>query len=979
LFAHFWPSLLRLPGFLQEFITPIVRVRSNAEQLLFFTTPEYEAWLAARDGSTKGWSVKYFKGLGTSTAIEAKDYFSDLPKHNLHFTYQGPLDDEALHLAFARAKADARKDWLAAYVPGTHLSHEPGVAISYSDFVDKELIIFSMADNVRSIPSLIDGLKPGQRKILFCAFKRNLRKEIKVAQLAGYVSEHSAYHHGEVSLCSTIVGMAQNFVGSGNNINLFLPNGQFGTRSQGGKDAASARYIFTELNPVTRVLFHLHDHALLTHLQDDGVSIEPAYYMPILPMVLVNGSSGIGTGWSSDVPSYCPRQIGSHLRTMLEMYNTVVAQLELGEEAVPDLYELEKAFLPQLEELHPHYKGFTGEIKQKGAGSYVIKGVIEKLPDGNSIHIKELPVQKWTTDYKVTLEAMLEAGEIKEFTEHHTDTRASFVVKLTDEQMAAYESNGMTLYKKFKLNASLTTSNMVLFDTNGKLKRYATANDILIEFFHVRMRYYIARKAMLLKKAKEDLRMLSDKARFVREVNNGTIIVKQGRTKVLDALVRGKYKAQPKKKGGSKAAKSKGEEEEEDADAADDENEEDGDVGGGDPRAGDYDYLLRMPIWSLTKERAEALEREAATLGQYVKDLTTSSPSQLWVADLDSFDASLDQQEQHEAAEAKAATARSIAKRLSQVKSEEARKKLRAQLKPIPRGERVEDHTDDFDPNAPVKVKKPRAKKGATVTLSAAATATEGEAAETETTTGEEGVESTKKPKKKKAAVTTTETSKPLKAPKKKRKASPPPSDDDDSERDSANEDDEDTPPPPRVRAVRAAAATKKKYVFEDEEQEEDEDEEGEEGGDDASSGEEEDGEAQSEAEVSDDDEPVAEVAPPKKRDSPAKRKKVEESEEEEENEEVAEDTPRPKKQQKVAPKSPPTSKKSPAKSPAKSPPAKKSPATKRSAPSPKASPRNKKRRTETPVSSENEAEEEAEEEEEEIEIGEISDEQETD
>lgn len=102
-------------------------------------------------------------------------------------------------------------------------------SVPISDFVNKELILFSMADNIRSIPSVADGLKPGQRKILFACFKRNLTKEIKVAQLSGYVSEKTAYHHGEVSLAQTIVGLAQTFVGS-NNVNLLDPNGQFGTR-----------------------------------------------------------------------------------------------------------------------------------------------------------------------------------------------------------------------------------------------------------------------------------------------------------------------------------------------------------------------------------------------------------------------------------------------------------------------------------------------------------------------------------------------------------------------------------------------------------------------------------------------------------------------------------------------------------------------------------------------------------------------------
>lgn len=173
-----------------------------------------------------------------------------------------------------------------------------------------------MADNVRSIPSVADGLKPGQRKVIWACFKRKLKKEIKVdnlfirlstlilscsttqvAQLVGYISEHAAYHHGEQSLTMTIVNLAQDYVGS-NNLNLLLPNGQYGTRDQGGKDHASARYIFTEPAPITRTIFHPADDPLLNYLKEDNDQIEPEWYLPVVPLVLVNGAEGIGTGLS---------------------------------------------------------------------------------------------------------------------------------------------------------------------------------------------------------------------------------------------------------------------------------------------------------------------------------------------------------------------------------------------------------------------------------------------------------------------------------------------------------------------------------------------------------------------------------------------------------------------------------------------------------------------------------------------------------
>ena len=226
-------------------------------------------------------------GLGTSTSAEAKEYFSHLETHELDFEWD-PRADDMIDMAFAKKRVDDRKLWLLSMEPGVHIDYDVD-RITYDNFINKELILFSHADNERSLPHFMDGFKPSQRKVLFACFKRNLKQEIKVAQLAGYISEHSAYHHGEASLTQTIIGMAQNFVGS-NNINLLSPCGQFGTRLMGGKDAASPRYVFTKLETITRCIFHPHDDPLLAYLDDDGQSIEPEYYVPIIPMALVNGA-----------------------------------------------------------------------------------------------------------------------------------------------------------------------------------------------------------------------------------------------------------------------------------------------------------------------------------------------------------------------------------------------------------------------------------------------------------------------------------------------------------------------------------------------------------------------------------------------------------------------------------------------------------------------------------------------------------------
>lgn len=290
-------------GFLKEFVTPIIRVyKKNSKDIVanFFTIPQYEQWSSDKD-VTKLFRIKYYKGLGTSETKDAKMYFSAIEDHRIYFEYQDRDDDSKIELAFAKKLADQRKEWLTTYDSALTFVDHDVKQLRYKDFVDKELILFSVADCARSIPSLCDGLKPGQRKVLFSCFKRKLTKEIKVAQLSGYVSEQSAYHHGEVSLQMTIVNLAQNFVGS-NNINLLMPNGQFGSRAAGGKDCASARYIFTQLSEVARHIFNENDDAVLNFMTEEGQSIEPEYYLPIIPLVLVNGADGIGTGWSTYIP-----------------------------------------------------------------------------------------------------------------------------------------------------------------------------------------------------------------------------------------------------------------------------------------------------------------------------------------------------------------------------------------------------------------------------------------------------------------------------------------------------------------------------------------------------------------------------------------------------------------------------------------------------------------------------------------------------
>ena len=467
-----YPSLLKLEKFLIEFITPIVKVfkgdpKQPTKSKSFFTLPEYEAWREEHKNE-RGWEPpKYYKGLGTSTTEDAQVYFRDLDRHLKEFHIMQENESELIELAFSKKKADERKEWLRQFKPGTYLDHSTK-NITYTDFVNKELILFSMADNLRSIPSVIDGLKPGQRKVMYACFKRNLKKDMKVVELAGYVSQVTAYHHGEASLQQTIVGLAQNFVGS-NNLNCLEPSGNFGSRLQGGSDSASARYIFTRLSPFARRVFHPLDEPILKYNTDDDRTIEPEMYVPVVPMVLINGADGIGTGWSSTIPNYSPEDIVENLKLMMD-----------GQEP--------KA-------MTPWFRDFKGEVTQIGPDRYKFSGIVKQTGD-NEVEITELPIRMWTQDFKDKLVEIIKAEKcpswIKEYDDYNTHKKVHFIVRMEEKFMKAALEEG--LEEKFKLTRSVATSNMVAFDAEGRITKYATAEDILKEFFKVRIKFYEKRK-----------------------------------------------------------------------------------------------------------------------------------------------------------------------------------------------------------------------------------------------------------------------------------------------------------------------------------------------------------------------------------------------------------------------------------------------------------------------------------------------------
>lgn len=470
-----FPSLLKIPNFLMEFITPIVKVwkgdiKQPKKLISFFSMPEWEEW-KEQHKNEKGWDHKYYKGLGTSSPSDAQIYFKDLDTHMKAFHTMRAQEEQLIELAFSKKKADARKEWLREFIPGNHLDLTTK-EITYDDFVNKELILFSIADNLRSIPSVVDGFKPGQRKVMYTCFRRNLKKDVKVVDLAGSVSGTTDYAYGEASMQGTIVGLAQNFVGS-NNINCLEPSGNFGSRLQGGADAASARYIYTRLSPFARRIFHPQDDALLKYGESDTKKIEPEMYVPILPMVLVNGADGIGTGWSSSIPNYNPLDIVENIRIRMA----------------------EGACKEDMKSMTPWFRGFTGTTEDMGNDRFKFTGTVRQVSD-NEVEITELPVRYWSQDFKDKLEDIIKAEKtpsfIKDYTDYNTPDKVHFIIKLEDKHMANALAKG--LEEAFKLYKTMATSNLVAFDHQGRIHKYASVLDIMEEFYHIRLRYYEKRK-----------------------------------------------------------------------------------------------------------------------------------------------------------------------------------------------------------------------------------------------------------------------------------------------------------------------------------------------------------------------------------------------------------------------------------------------------------------------------------------------------
>ena len=587
LFHSEWSSLVHIPGFISFMNTPILRAKKGGQTKLFYNDGEYAQWKESLgENGTQGWTIKYFKGLGTSTSSEFKEYFAN--KKIVDFVHSGKDSDDCIDKVFNKKRPDDRKTWLENYDKSAYLDTSSD-KVNYEQFMNREMIHFSTYDCARSIPNMVDGLKISLRKILFSAFKRKLTSEIKVAQFSGYVSEHSAYHHGEASLNGAIVNMAQNYVGS-NNIHLLQPNGQFGTRLHGGDDSASERYIFTMLNPLTRFIFPEADDSILNYLNDDGTLVEPEFYVPIIPFALMNGISGIGTGFSCSIPAFSPNQIIDYLRFKLR-----------GEDP------------SSLGEFIPYYEGFKGTIEKVDNNKYLTKGVYEKI-DNDKIRISELPIGTWTMPYISYLEGLADGTtdkngkkvypSIRDFTSMSTEVNIDISItfprgKLADlEEKVDTATNLNGVQKLLKLTSSVSSTNMHMFDKDCKLRKYGSVEQIIDDFYDVRLSTYSKRKKQMIIDLEKLLVKLSNRAKYILATLDGSVDLRKKNAQLVKELMTSK---------------------------------------GFDLIDGNFNYLIKMPMDSVTEENVEKILKEKTDAENELNKLKKTTLETMWLSELETL------------------------------------------------------------------------------------------------------------------------------------------------------------------------------------------------------------------------------------------------------------------------------------------------------------------------------------------------------
>ena len=432
-----------------------------------------------------------------------------------------------------------------------------------SDFLANEYKEFAMyVVEGRAIPSVIDGFKPSQRKIIHVAnqiWKTGGEKTLKVFQLSGKVASDCFYHHGDASLSNAIITMAQKFK---NNASLLEEDGQFG--SLRSPQAGAPRYIGTKLSDNFRLIYK--DFELLEHKEEEGESIEPKFFLPIVPTVLLNGSSGIAVGFASNV-------LNRDIKSIIDACVKVLAD-------------------KNSEEIKPSLNGFTGEFVQdlENNKRWIIRGKFSKV-NTSTIKISELPPSMTYERYEEILDKLVDDKLITSYDDNCKDN-IDYTIKFTRADLEKLDDD--KLVKLLKLEESSTEIFSTL-DEFGKLMIFENTKDIIKYFVNFRLKYYHKRKQFLIDKMNRELKVLSNRGRFIKAIIDGKLKVNNvAKALIIEGI----------------------------------------ELMGLDKIDDSYDYLLRMPIYSLTKEMYEKIKEDFTTKKEEIKILEATDPKDMYLLDL---------------------------------------------------------------------------------------------------------------------------------------------------------------------------------------------------------------------------------------------------------------------------------------------------------------------------------------------------------
>lgn len=485
--------------------------------------------------------------------------------------------------------------------------------------------------------------------MLHVLIARKQRTEVKVSQVAGAIAEATSYHHGEASLVETIVGMAQTHVGT-NNVNLLRPDGQFGSRLAKPSVHAQPRYISTALENITTAIFRPEDVPLLKLRREEGRNLEPEHFLPVIPMVLVNGAAGIGTGWMTDVPSFHPLRVADAVEALVQsaaagrlmdsaaeddaVADALWDDLFAGEaEGAPDEKHVAPAAAPATapaEEgvdaagnLLPWFAGFCGSVQAEGLGTYLVSGVWSRSPgedeDSEVVEITELPVGRWTDDFVSDLTKRFVIGGdkagpdafVRTFSNLSTESTVHLRLECDAGKLAMVDANPGGLARALGLRSKVRTTNMWLFDEKPRLRKFGDPAAIVRSFFDWRRPFYALRHQRQDAELSAQRGTLRNQRAFVAGVIDGSIVLHGKSAEALDAHLAavGLERQPPAASSGTPDA----------------------------PAQASFDYLLRMHMSSLTQERVRGLEGDIAATEAKLEELRSKTPLDLWRADLSDF------------------------------------------------------------------------------------------------------------------------------------------------------------------------------------------------------------------------------------------------------------------------------------------------------------------------------------------------------